>query len=147
MRRPILAAFAAATLALAACSGSGAGTPSPASSGAASPGAAEGGPTGGAGDSGGAATACAPSTDTPTVEVTIADFAFGPDPVQANVGDVIGWTNEDSAPHTATLDDGDCTTDSIDGGATGALVFSAPGTYAYHCRIHPQMTGTIEIAG
>jgi plastocyanin len=145
MRRPILAAFAAATLALAACSGTS--TPSAASSAAASPSAAAGGPSGGAGASGGAAAACAPSTSTPTVDATIADFAFHPDPVQAKVGDVIGWTNQDSAAHTATLDDGDCTTDAIANGATGALVFNAPGTYAYHCRIHPQMTGTIEVSG
>jgi plastocyanin len=67
--------------------------------------------------------------------------------VQAKVGDVVGWTNGDSAPHSATLDDNSCDTDAIAQGATGLLVFNQPGTYTYHCKIHPaQMKDyTIEV--
>ena len=61
---------------------------------------------------------------------------------------MIGWTNNDSAGHTAALDDGTCTTDTIAPGTTQALVFSVPGTYPYHCNIHPTlMKGTITITG
>jgi hypothetical protein len=50
--------------------------------------------------------------------------------------------------HTASLDDGTCATDTIATGQTQALVFSAPGTYPYHCAIHPsRMKGTITITG
>jgi len=96
------------------------------------------------------AAACAPAAAgaAATVKVTIKNFAFSPEPVTAKVGDVIGWTNNDSISHTATLDDGSCTTDTIAGGTTLALVFSAPGTYPYHCSIHPtQMMGKITITG
>jgi plastocyanin len=96
------------------------------------------------------AASCAPATAgaASTVKVSIKNFAFSPEPVTAKVGDVIGWTNNDSAGHTATLDDGTCTTDTIASGTTQALVFSAPGTYPYHCSIHPtQMKGTITISG
>jgi plastocyanin len=76
------------------------------------------------------------------------NFAYSPEPVTAKVGDVIGWMNNDTTPHTATLDDNTCTTDTINVGASGALTFSAPGTYAYHCTIHPAiMKGTITITG
>ena len=48
--------------------------------------------------------------------------------------------------HTATLDDNSCSTDPLAGGAIGMLTFSAPGTYPYHCKIHPtQMMGTIVV--
>jgi plastocyanin len=96
------------------------------------------------------AAACAPAAAgaTATVKVTIKNFAFSPEPVTAKVGDVIGWTNSDGVSHTATLDDGSCTTDTITTGTTQALVFSAPGTYPYHCSIHPTlMMGKITITG
>lgn len=92
--------------------------------------------------------ACAPSTDPPTVEVAMADIAFQPGTISAGVGDVIGWTNGDAPPHTATLrDDPACTTPTLARGETGSLVFSAPGSYPFFCKIHPSMTGTIEITG
>jgi plastocyanin len=96
---------------------------------------------------GGAACAPAAAGAAPTVTVTIKNFAFAPEPVTAKVGDVIGWTNSDSIGHTATLDDGTCTTDIINNGQTQSLTFSAPGTYPYHCSVHPtQMKGTITVS-
>ena len=145
--RPALAF--AITLVLAACgtssthSPAGPGAPASAAPTAAASSAASSGGAGGA-----AACSAAQAGATPTVTVTIKDFAYAPEPVTAKVGDVIGWTNNDSLPHTATLDDGSCTTDLINNAQTGALVFSAPGTYAYHCNVHPtRMMGTITITG
>jgi plastocyanin len=97
--------------------------------------------------SAGGAAACAVSTGTPTVKASIKSFAFSPDPVTAKVGQAIGWSNGDSVGHTVTLDNGACTTDTIAGGTTAGLTFTAPGTYAYHCKIHPTMKGTITITG
>lgn len=97
-----------------------------------------------------AATAChTPATDEPLttpVAVAIADRSFDPDPVEAKIGEAIQWTNEDSVPHTATLDDVDCGTDQLSRGQQGVLVFTEAGTYAYHCRIHSSMRGTVTIA-
>jgi plastocyanin len=102
---------------------------------------------GAGGASAGAACAASPAGTAPTVTVTIKNFAFSPEPVTAKVGDVIGWTNSDSIGHTATLDDGTCTTDIINNGQTQSLTFSAPGTYPYHCSVHPaQMKGTITVS-
>jgi len=140
MRRLTLLPVLAALLTLAACSG---GTsPAPAGTTAASapaPGgasAAAGGASAPAG--GGAACATAPAGSTAAVTVTIKDFKFSPQPVQAKVGDVVAWTNQDgSTPHSATMDTAGCDTNTINGGATAMLVFSQPGTYTYHCSIHP----------
>ncbi|MBA2380617.1 MAG: cupredoxin domain-containing protein [Chloroflexi bacterium] len=140
----LLAVFALAGLA--ACGGTA--TPSPASSAALNPssptssgagGGAGGGASAGAGASAATAGACsvAPAGSTATVNVAIKDFKYNPQPVQAKVGDIVAWKNEDSAPHSATIDDGSCDTDSIATGSTGMLTFTAAGTYTYHCKIHP----------
>ena len=117
--------------ALAACSASTTGGTPQASAQAPTPGASAGG------GGGGAACATAAAGATATVTVQIKDFKFSPQPVQAKVGDVVGWTNGDSAPHTATMDDGSCSTDTLSQGATGLLVFNTAGTYTYHCKVHP----------
>ena len=68
-----------------------------------------------------------------------------PSAITAKVGDVIAFTNDDSASHTATLDQGDCGTDTLSNGATEGLTFSVAGTYPFHCAIHSSMTGTITV--
>lgn len=134
MSRRFLSVLAiTATLTLTACSG-GAATGAPTEAPAASV------------DGGAVAGACAPSTDTGTVAATMAGVAFVPATVNASVGDVIVWTNEDSVPHTATLtDDSACTTPKLASGETGGLTFTAAGTYPFFCMVHPDMRGTIEV--
>ena len=93
-----------------------------------------------------AAGACAPSSTAGTVTVKIANFAFDPPTVTAKVGDTVTWTNGDSVQHTATVTSGaSCTTPNIDGGASSGLTFTAAGTYDYICKIHPTMTGKVEV--
>ncbi|HYN70250.1 MAG TPA: cupredoxin family copper-binding protein [Candidatus Eisenbacteria bacterium] len=131
----VRAGFAlAGGLTLAACGGGT--TPATNAPAAGSPGASVG------------ATACARSDTAGTIEVEIEDLTFKTEPVQAKVGDTISWTNKDDVPHSAALDDGSCATDTLNKGDAGNLTFSAPGTYAYHCAIHPtQMKGTIVVSG
>jgi len=153
MRRlalPLLTIFAMA--ALAACGSAATPTPSnstapppsvtgsaPASSPAASSPAAS---SPAASQASAAACAAAPAGAAATVNVSIKDFKFNPQPVSAKVGDVVAWKNDDSAPHSATMDDGSCDTDTINVGSSAMLVFNAPGTYTYHCKVHPtQMKG------
>jgi len=117
--------------ALAACSASTTGGTPQASAQAPTPGASAGG-------GGGGACAVAAAGATATVTVQIKDFKFSPQPVQAKVGDVVAWTNQDgTTPHSATMDTAGCDTNTINGGATAMLVFSQAGTYTYHCSIHP----------
>lgn len=97
-------------------------------------------------DTGTGSGACAPSTEAGTVQAAMTGNAFSPSAIQAKVGDVIAWTNGDGVPHTATLkDDPACTTENLAKGETGALTFGAAGTYPFFCKIHTDMTGTIEV--
>ena len=144
---------AATTIALAACGGGSTPSPSapasvpvsaPAASSAPASAAAGSAAAGSAAAGSAAAGACAvaPASATATVNATIKDFKFSPDPIQAKVGDVISWTNNDTVGHTVTLDDNSCSTDTIAVSSSGLLTFTAPGTYTYHCKIHPtQMNG------
>ena len=150
MRRfGLMLASAALTAVLAACGGTA--TPSPSASGAApsatgAAASAVGSQAAASGGAGGALScATAPSGSTATVNVTIQNFQFSPQPVQAKVGDVVAWTNKDGAPHSATMDDGSCDTDSIASNATAMLVFNAPGTYTYHCKIHPAQMKDVTV--
>jgi amicyanin len=93
-----------------------------------------------------AAGGCAPSSTAGTVAVKIANFAFDPPTITAKVGDTVTWTNNDSTQHTATVNsDETCTTPNLDNGASSGITFTAAGTYDYHCKIHPTMTGKIEV--
>src|SRR5919107_4400360 len=101
----------AASLALAACT-----------NGVNSPSAAPGGSSSG--------TACRAATAAATVNATIAGFKFAPDPIAAKAGDTIGWTNNDSAPHSAVIDnDPTCATPTLAQGKAGAITFIATATY------------------
>lgn len=77
--------------------------------------------------------------------IEIANFAYNPDPVTIQVGGKVIWINRDSAPHTATADDGSFDTGTIEEGKLKSETFKQAGTYPYHCTIHPSMHGTIEV--
>lgn len=96
---------------------------------------------------GGAATSvCKETTAAGAVAVTVVDFAFQPAEIAAKTGQVIAFTDTGQAPHTATLDGGQCATPTIQPGKSDGLTFSVAGTYKFHCSIHSQMTGTIVIS-
>ncbi len=97
-------------------------------------------------DSASGGSAPAPSGDAARSEkVEIVDFAYDPDPVTIEEGGKVIWQNEDSAPHTATADDGSFDTGTLEEGKLKSETFKEAGTYSYICSIHPDMTGTVEV--
>ena len=82
-----------------------------------------------------------------TASVAISNFAFTPASQTVTVGDTVTWTNNGAAPHTVTSDTGT----TLDSGnmatnATYSKVFTAAGTYPYHCAIHPAMVASVIVA-
>ena len=59
-------------------------------------------------------------------------------------GASISITNDDSATHTVTADDGAFDVEAP-AGETVELVAPGAGTYPYHCSIHSSMTGTLIV--
>jgi plastocyanin len=73
-------------------------------------------------------------------------YFFAPATQYANVGDTVTWTNGTDVAHTVASDSGsELASDSIGDGATFGHTFTAEGTFAYHCTIHPYMKGTIVV--
>jgi plastocyanin len=80
-------------------------------------------------------------------EVAIVAEDFSLTSVTAKPGEDVHLDNTGEKPHTVTADDGSFDTGSTAPGAEGEFTApSEPGTYAYHCSIHPTMTGTLTVA-
>lgn len=93
-------------------------------------------------------TTAAPDTDaTGESSVAIADFAFNPGDITVAVGTTVTWNNGDSVSHTTTSDEEGWDSGALGTGDTFEVVFAEPGAFAYHCTIHPTMTGTITVEG
>jgi len=78
-------------------------------------------------------------------KVEIVEFTYQPDPVVVQAGGKVTWQNQDTAPHTATADDGSFDTGTIEKGKLGSATFKEAGTFTYFCEIHPTMHGTVEV--
>lgn len=78
-------------------------------------------------------------------DVSIRNFAFDPLRLEINRGDVVVWTNQDIAPHTATALDGTWDTKELKRGETAEIVFSEVGKFEYFCVFHPVMKATIAV--
>ncbi len=91
---------------------------------------------------------------TPEVEkagpnkVDMKDIKYNPQNIGVSKGDTITWTNSDQVPHTVTKDGGpgpNFDSGDIAAGKTYEQTFDTVGKIDYHCTIHPQQTGTIEV--
>lgn len=94
------------------------------------------------------ASAASPEPGAGDAVVAVQDFAFTPASVTIDVGASVVWTvRKDPEQHTVTP----VVPGSFEGsgplfaGDDFAVRFDAPGTYAYACRFHPFMTGTIVV--
>jgi plastocyanin len=82
--------------------------------------------------------------------VKIVDFAFNPGALTVAKGTSVTWTNTGSVGHTVTADD--ASFDSSNGsaatiavGSTFSHTFAAAGTFAYHCKVHASMHGSVTV--
>ena len=79
------------------------------------------------------------------VVVILQNFAFNPNSLIVPVGTTVRFINRDSVAHTVTSDTGAFDSGTLDSGAEFTFTFDQTGTYAYHCRPHRNMTGTITV--
>jgi plastocyanin len=80
--------------------------------------------------------------------ISIKNFAFDPSTLTVKTGTAVTWVNNDGATHALVSDTGSPVLFSSDPLATGAsftFTFAQPGTYPYHCSIHPTMKGTVIV--
>ena len=79
--------------------------------------------------------------------VSIQDFSFNPGQITVAPGTTVTWTNEGPSPHTTTADDGSWDSGTLQQGEDFSFTFDKPGTYTYHCSIHPDMTASVKVSG
>jgi plastocyanin len=90
-------------------------------------------------------TATAGQTSGSGATITIASMSFG-DPITVSPGAQIAITNKDSVEHSVTSDTADKFSVDVDGGENGTLTApTEPGEYAFHCKYHPSMHGTLTV--
>lgn len=98
-----------------------------------------------------------------SADVTIQDFSFSPSNVTLKAGAMVRWTNKGPSPHTTTSDAALWDSGQLNppsgggpyggGGSAGGsfqMSFTTPGTYGYHCTIHPpslypNFVGTVTV--
>ena len=76
---------------------------------------------------------------------TINNFAFAPGGLTIPAGSKVTWTNQQSVAHTVVSDTGSFSSPVLTDGSTYSVTLNTPGTYNYHCSIHPFMKGTITV--
>jgi plastocyanin len=81
-----------------------------------------------------------------TMTVSIKNFAFNPPNTTVTPGTTVTWVNNDQTPHTATANNGAFDSGTLQPGQSYSFTFDKPGTYAYHCNIHPDMTATVTVS-
>ncbi len=81
--------------------------------------------------------------------ISIQNYQYSPAQMTVGVGTTVTWINKDSVSHTATSDNGPAQFDSgtIATNQSYSYTFTMPGTYTYHCTIHPNMKATITVTG
>jgi plastocyanin len=84
----------------------------------------------------------APAAD---ARVQIDQFAFLPQRITVKPGTTVTWTNDDDDSHTVASSAKLFKSGPLDTGDKFSFTFTTPGTYAYFCSVHPQMTGAIVV--
>ena len=94
----------------------------------------------------GAVFVAVPASAAPKVyTVTLQQLGFGPVPPGLRVGDTIEWVNNDILLHSATAKDNSFDVE-LKPKAHVRMVLKKAGTFAFFCRYHPGMTGTLVVA-
>ncbi len=84
----------------------------------------------------------------PQNAVIIQHLQFIPAQITVSPGTTVVWTNqENNIPHTVTSDSGLWDSGTLQPRQSFSHTFSTPGTFSYHCNIHPFMHGTIVVTG
>jgi plastocyanin len=75
--------------------------------------------------------------------VEIKGHKFSPATLEMQSGDSVKFINLDSAPHTATADNGAFDTGMLKKGDEATLKITKAGNHSYFCAVHPSMKGKV----
>jgi plastocyanin len=78
-------------------------------------------------------------------EVFIQSFAFSPSTIIISANSTVTWTNKDGISHTVTSDNSLFDSGLIETNASFSHLFTAVGTYNYHCTVHSTMVAKVIV--
>jgi plastocyanin len=94
----------------------------------------------------------APQPDKPAAaaSVNIQLFQFGPPTLQISPGTTVTWSNQDDIEHSITAGvppnpSGPFDSEFFTKGGAFSFTFGEPGTFAYFCKRHNSMVGTVVV--
>lgn len=90
-------------------------------------------------------TAQAPQATGAGAQIHIKNFAYGPVTVTVGAGQKVTWVNDDAVPHTATAVGKQWDSGQLGPGGSFTVTMTKPGTYAYHCEVHPFMQAKVVV--
>lgn len=94
---------------------------------------------------GAATTTSVAGTATGGTSVTIKNFAFRPAKLTVAKGTKLEVTNADGAAHTFSARDDSFSSPILDPGKHATITLGKAGTFAFYCKIHANMTGTVVV--
>ena len=80
--------------------------------------------------------------------ISITDFVFAPSTLTVKAGSPVTWVNQGNTAHQVVSDKSSAvqfSSNEMQRGYSYSFTFTKPGTYPYHCSIHPSMVGTIIV--
>jgi plastocyanin len=80
-----------------------------------------------------------------TQQVSVQFAQFGPAQIDVLPAETVLWTNVSARRHTVTSDTGVFASGDLLNGGLFSWTFTAVGAYAYHCTVHPGMTGQVDV--
>lgn len=92
-----------------------------------------------------AVSGCTSQNNTAPNTVNIQNNAFNPNSLTVQTGTTVNWVNLDSNTHRVTSDSDVFDSGNLSKDQSYSFTFSQPGTYTYHCTLHPNEVGTIIV--
>ncbi len=77
--------------------------------------------------------------------VNVVDMEFQPRSVSIGLGSSVIWRFRDGVPHTTTSNQGFWNSGNKSAGQTYVRAFTSAGRFAYFCKLHPHMTGSVAV--
>ncbi|MDO8505976.1 MAG: cupredoxin domain-containing protein [Candidatus Limnocylindria bacterium] len=73
-------------------------------------------------------------------------WTYAPNELKVTQGTTVTFVNHGKEFHTVTSDDAGRPFDlSLDTNKTGTITFDKVGTFTYHCGLHPEMKGLVQV--
>lgn len=85
---------------------------------------------------------------TDVTRVSLTNYTFSPPNIRVVKGTSVTWVNKDTAPHNIVFDNHMAQSDILPAHSGNySYTFLTPGTYPYHCGLHPEMVGKVIVTG